>query len=347
MTRLATPFHIFALLTAGCSSTPTTYIDTSTFQDVPILTEPQAERILEQISSLTPESPRCLLDTRANSIRASGGIFVPWDTRRAPYSDWDGFLMASGDSDQGFRAIIASRSFGVNSACGLELETATYDDINALLGSFRALNIGVSTSSWAENRLSASDIRNRPPPPAAAQRSGLGIGRAIAGVATGAVMADAVIHGADPEDVAQLGGQVIDIIEGNNTTAPATQDSGFQGFELPDENRREVFSEPPPVARVTQSAGGGQCDFPWMLDDSPPPTDITAIRLSWCHASDTSTLHLRANAAATQQCQLAYWKQDGRPAADIDGLSRTIRQACAYANELSDGACRCPDWYGQ
>ena len=137
----------------------------------------------------------------------------------------------------------------------------------------------------------------------------------------------------------------------NRQRAATIQDSGFQGFELPDENRREVFGDPPPVARVTQSAGGGQCDFQWMLDDSPPPTDITDIRLSWCNAPDTMIqIHLRANAAATQQCQLVYWKQDGRPSADIDGLAATIRQACAYLDAESatnNVNCRCPDWYGR
>ena len=346
----------------ACGLTPDRYLDLNTFTEIPRFSEAEGEGVLLRSYDLTAgvESvfrseyglgPNvdlygpCQVDTNQNTLTSPRDLPPP---QPIPYTEWTARWRddMTEISDNGVFVLRRGTYHCTYVPLG------GYQGINYFLGALQALNIPFSDGQ-ANNRtpVTASALKSGQTTDEiveqAAPDSGSGIGRALASVATGAVMADAVMRGADPEDVAQLGGQVIDMIEGDNTTTATARDSGFQGFELPDENRREVFGDAPPVARVAQSASGGQCEFPWMLDDSPPPTDITAIRLSWCNASDTSTLHLRANAAATQQCQLVYWKQDGRPAEDIDGLSRTIRQACAYANELSDGACRCPDWYGR
>ncbi len=180
-----------------------------------------------------------------------------------------------------------------------------------------------------------------------------GIGRAIAGIATGAGIAAAVTEGVPPEDAVEFGMQVLGTIADE---PPATRSVGpNSGAAIP--------SLPSSTsASPVQSSSSGQCEIPGFYDgEVMDEALIENVRLSWCPiVASISQRRIFALYAESAWCRL----NAEPPPANMTEYLQASRQTCASLAALDEQArtatgpvfgeaparyvrCRCPAHYFQ
>ena len=333
-----------------------------TFDQVPVYRQDQAATVLASIARNSGSDDGfwfgrgeiCEVNTVANTL---GSIDRESDgAGHLPYNQWEALFVKWSDEPVSRFLFSSPKPFddGVSSHynCWISIERTTYDAINTLLGVANALGISVDGNFNPDGQrvaLTADDLREGL---SSSSDSGLGIGRAVAGIATGAGIAAAVIEGVPPEDAMGLGMQVLGAIEGESSPAQSVgTSSGATGSSLPTSTS----------ASPAQSGANGTCEIPGFFDGAVmSEAVIENLRLSWCPLDSTSQRRFFA-----LQAELAWCRLNAEPPPEnISQFLQTSRRTCDSLAALDESArttispgfgevpapyvrCRCPAHYFQ